>query len=98
MTGITYFCTDKHGNTYSRYSVAHVKPRYLFATIYRPAGTTHAVTKANVSYSGTRPASWEPATRQVVEVRAYAGRCKVEPSFTFSIHEPQETLTPGGGA
>lgn len=83
-TGITYFCTDSHGNVYSRYSAQHHQPRYLWAIVYRPAGTNHKVTKANVSYSGKRPYG---DGNEVVPVRAYPGRVasKQEPTAGFAF-------------
>jgi hypothetical protein len=81
MTGFTYFCTDRHGNTYSRYSAMHDAPRYCSAEIYRDRGTTDPVTKAHVSYSkaevGSRPKFLRQDARfedEVVAVRAYPGR------------------------
>jgi hypothetical protein len=86
MTGFTYFCTDRYGNTYNRYSAMHDAPRYRSAEIYRDRGTTAPVTKAHVSYSkgevGSRPkflrsqdARFED---EVVAVRAYPGRHRDE--------------------
>jgi hypothetical protein len=54
MSGITYFCTDRFGHVYTRYSVAHVQPRYQWAVIERVAGTTGKASKACVSYSSNR--------------------------------------------
>lgn len=52
--GITYFCTDKHGNIYNRYSERHTEAQYPFAVVSRGAGTTHAVGKGSINYSGRR--------------------------------------------
>jgi hypothetical protein len=89
MPGITYFCTDKHGNTYCRHSARHTEPLYTTAVVARRPGSTEAVRKACVNYAGERAnaeavargwakaPNWEP---EVVEVRAYPGRHKVEPT------------------
>jgi hypothetical protein len=81
MTGFTYFCTDRYGNTYNRYSAMHDAPRYRSAQVYRDRGTTHAVNKAHVSYSkgevGPLPNFLRSHPRfehEVVAVRAYPGR------------------------
>jgi len=75
---ITYFATDSHGHTYSRHSASHLEPRYFSAIIYRPDGTTHAVSKANVSYTASKRPYGDG--NEVVAVRAYPGRHKVEPT------------------
>jgi SprT-like family len=89
---MTYFATDKHGHTYSRHSAGHLKPRYFWAAIFRPEGTTHAVAKANVTYSIRTPADHRYAD-EVVAVRAYPGRHKVEPvaERSKSVSSPTKT-------
>jgi hypothetical protein len=101
MAGTTYFCTDRHGNIYSRYSVQHREPQYLFAAIDRRAGSTQPVAKGQVAYSRARSGAQAAADRhlrngyydyvtrtilpleaEVVEVRAYPGKHKVEPTTT----------------
>lgn len=86
MTGITYFCVDQDGNAYQRYSAGHLQPRYTHAVVRQRIGSTEPVSKHNVSYTGSlqlaRKAAndlWSGRGAQVVEVRAYPGRHKVEP-------------------
>jgi hypothetical protein len=64
ITGITYFCTDKFGNVYQRYSRLHVgEPTYLWACIERREGTTNAVGKSAVQYSRSRQNAINAANR-----------------------------------
>jgi hypothetical protein len=65
MSGITYFCTDRHGNVYSRYSARHGEPRYTWAAIGRLIGTTARVGKACVAYSSNRETVARVAARSV---------------------------------
>jgi hypothetical protein len=89
MSGITYFCTDQHGNVYQRYSAGHIQPRYFFAVVSRGLGTTLPVGKANVAYTSRRDLANKALTQchnwrgqweaEVVQVRSYRGRLKEEP-------------------
>jgi len=79
---ITYFCTDSQGNTYTRFSAGHAKPQYFTAAISRKAGGGDGpVAKANVTYSKgqARGETYRGWSYEVVPVRAYEGRHKVEP-------------------
>lgn len=84
---ITYFCTDQDGNVYTRHSAGHREPRYTHAVVRRKIGDTAPASKSRVSYAGSlqlahKNASdsyWPSYAREVVEVRAYPGRHKVEP-------------------
>jgi hypothetical protein len=68
--GFTYFCTDRHGNTYTRFSAQHAEPTYTFAAVYRREGTTAPVAKANVTYSRKRGTAEGVARRfQGMEVK-----------------------------
>jgi hypothetical protein len=99
MPGITYFCTDNLGNTYTRYSAGHTQPCYTHARIARRSGTTVPVLKHMVSYASSEALAvkacavihpWNMTchkeqkpwryTAEVVEVRAYPGKLKAEPS------------------
>lgn len=112
MTGTTYFCTDSHGHSYSRYSAQHRQPQYTHASIERGAGFTGQVGKANVTYSRLRSGAQAAADRavrngyydyktrttkpiaaEVVEVRAYQGRHKVEPATDDLLFDPVTGLT-----
>jgi len=88
-TGTTYFATDKHGHTYSRHSAGHTVPRYFWVNIARPAGSTDRVTKYDVTYSAKNapkvsPYTPRPFESEIVPVRAYPGRHKVEPVMTVA--------------
>jgi hypothetical protein len=82
---VTYFCTDSVGNTYWRCSAGHGEPHYTFAAILvREDGTP--VGKHEVNYSATERGAWNLARQyghrgryEVVQVRPYKGRHKVEP-------------------
>jgi|KBSMisStandDraft_5_1062788.scaffolds.fasta_scaffold219582_2 hypothetical protein len=63
--GVTYFCTDRHGNVYARYSARHGEPRYTWAAIGRLIGTTARVGKACVAYSSNRETVARVAARSV---------------------------------
>jgi hypothetical protein len=92
--GITYFCNDKHGNLYTRYSAGETQPRYTAAAIYREAGTTDPVGKNMVSYMAKRRMIGRPYANtetEVVDVRAYQGRHKVEP-----VREPSDDEVDAG--
>jgi hypothetical protein len=101
MSGITYFCTDQHGNVYQRYSAGHIQPRYFFAVVSRGLGTTLPVGKANVAYTSRRDLANKALTQchnwrgqweaEVVQVRSYRGRYKVEP---ITIVDEQRDLLP----
>lgn len=80
--GFTYFCTDKCGNLYTRYSANHNKAQYTFAALHRREGTTDPVSKAAINYSRqlsgaqgvanrfqgmTNNRSWDSAARQYVD-------------------------------
>lgn len=119
MAGMTYFCTDSHGNLYTRYSARHVRPEYTFASIYRREGTTTRVDKHAINYSRRRDTaeaianryvgmtvrrSWDPVscgyvddahrlTAEVVAVRAYEGRHKVEPTIPEREGDTAEHLS-----
>jgi hypothetical protein len=80
--GVTYFCTDSVGHTYSRYSATHIKPEYTWAVVERRPGTTKAVGKSAVQYSRTgrnaqlaadrvlRNGYWNPDTRKAEPAQA----------------------------
>lgn len=84
---ITYFCTDQDGNTYWRCSAGHRVARYTHAVVRRPIGSIAPASKHHVSYAGSLQLArknagdnyWPTYAREVVEVRAYPGRHKVEP-------------------
>ena len=59
----TYFCTDKHGNVYHRYSDGHATPQYAFAVVTRSAGSTKPVSKASVNYSRRMETALSVASR-----------------------------------
>lgn len=90
--GITYFCDDKHGNGYTRYSAGHTVPMYSHAVISRRLGTTHQVSKGDVQYSSRLALAQSNFTKmngltygdrayeaELVVVRAHEGRHSVEP-------------------
>jgi hypothetical protein len=82
--GITYFCTDSHGNTYNRYSSRHLEPIYTFAVVNRDLGTTHATGKAGVNYSATR----EGAISAGIQVcNAYNWRQQKDPSQPTRVYD-----------
>jgi len=90
---ITYFCTDSHGHTYLRHSAGHSKQSYFTAAISRKAGGGDGpVAKANVTYSKgqARGETYRGWSYEVVPVRAYEGRHKVEP-VARSTPKPLET-------
>jgi hypothetical protein len=84
--GFTYFCTDKNGTVHNRYSARHPEAAYVTARIHYGKDGASPATKHGVSYSskpqGPALASWEATNCQteVVKVRAYEGRHKVEPA------------------
>ncbi len=61
--GYTYFCTDKAGNTYTRYSANHNAAQYTFASIYRREGTANPVDKSQINYSRQRGGAQAIANR-----------------------------------
>jgi len=87
---ITYFCTDRHGNTYRRCSVQHTGCQYEWAVITRHKDDTtgRPVGKSSVSYSRTlsladgmkRRSELCGATAEIVRVRPYPGNHKAEPT------------------
>jgi hypothetical protein len=96
--GMTYYCTDGAGFSYRRYSRAHSRPQYLFATIARAghmAATTSPAPKSNVSYARNREVAVNTAARwtrigfesEIVPVRALPGR-----------HDGPEPRAVGGAA
>jgi len=84
--GITYFCTDKHGHTYNRFSARHCEPLYHWAALRHVEGDASPLAKNEVSYSESKNgahklgAQYGCRTYQVVKVRAYPGRHTTEPS------------------
>jgi hypothetical protein len=88
--GITYFCTDATGQTWNRYSSGHQEAHYFTACIVR--GGDRPTRKNDVSYSATvaRPPSWvrqypDKYTADIVDVRAYHGNWKHEPSADLRV-------------
>ena len=49
--GITYYCIDRDGHIYHRYSAGHSNPNYFWAKITRPQD--RAGEKSDVSYSSS---------------------------------------------
>src|SRR4051812_35103229 len=101
--GITYFCTDSLGHTYTRYSARHGGLlRYTHAVVARRPNTTQPVRKSCVNYAAVRSNAetvargWVKAPNweaEVVEVRAYPGRHKVEPQSEV-VAQPQPKSEP----
>jgi predicted SprT family Zn-dependent metalloprotease/ribosomal protein S27AE len=72
--GITYFATDSHGNTYTRYSASHAKPIYTWAVAFRQRGTTAPVGKGEVSYSSRRELAITNASRTCLNSNDWAAK------------------------
>lgn len=72
--GITYFCTDSHGNTYSRYSAQHNQPIYTWAVAFRQRGSTAPVGKGEVSYSSRRELAVTNASRTCLNSNDWAAK------------------------
>ena len=102
---ITYFCTDSHGNVYTRQS-KHSAPVYTWAVLTRLDGTKYPVGKSEVSYSARRDLAISAGSSRakqsntyraklgrdqgysvydLMEVRAYPGRHKVEPKAAAPV-------------
>ena len=98
--GVTYFCRDRHGNEYTRYSAGHTTQRYRFASIVRSdwhktLGTTGPVGKSAVNYSSKRITGLNPAADvEVVEVQAYAGRWKSWREADDNRQAVEQTMSP----
>lgn len=90
--GFTYFCNDRDGNIYNRYSKDHNAPLYRNATIKRRVG--RKAEKNGVSYTSGQQINgqiWDvgfydaidrrqvPGVAESVTVRAYPGRHTNEP-------------------
>ena len=93
--GITYFCTDSDGNTYTRYSRGHGKPVYVTANIQRhhgqPAPSKHYVTYS-AGVATNRYFTIRDGVAEVVKVRAYPGKHKVEPVHSHTAAQRAEIL------
>jgi hypothetical protein len=94
---VTYFCTDSKGNTYWRCSAGHGEPHYTYAAILL-SEDGKPVRKNCVNYSaterGARTLARQYAHRgayEVVPLRAYKGRLKVEP-----VREPSDDEVDAG--